>query len=700
MYHRYLEFPSQVRGGSVEPHWLADGNRFWYAEGHPEETAIWIVDPIAGTKRLLFDVDRLRRTLATTLGQVVPHLGLPFDGFTFENGEKAVRFDLGSELILDLDTYDVRRAPPLWEDELPPSERPGVPSPDGRWIATVRNYNLWLRSTEDGSEIQLTSDGVSDHEWQLGAAAWSPDGSTVAGMKIDSRQAPRIPLVDWLGPNEEVDWVRFPRRPGRPIARSELFFIDVRSGRRLRVDTGEGSDRRIFLLDWLPDGSHLPFLRMRDGDRTRVALVAADPVTGATRIVVTEEVRGVRFRTIGPYPGETPFTLLEDGRRFLWMSARTGWRHLYLYDIAGHLVRPLTRGEFPVERVVRVDETTGWVYFTARDDAERPYDTHLYRVSLQGEGLTRLTDAPGQHDIQFAPSGQFFLDTHSSVSRAPAVELRRADGELLRVLSAADVDALEELKWRPPEEFVVTTADGTTDLHGVLYKPFDFDPARKYPIIVHTGPAGRTFTDQEVVWAQAIAQLGFITFKVNVREQELSRRGGEFARVTGETIGHYEVPDYVAALEGLAADRPYMDLSRVGVLGLSYGGYHAIRAMLLAPDVFHVGVAVNAIADSYGHPNFSVLGPPADNRRAYEEASNLSLAGNLDGRLLLVHGTHDSSVPFSHAMKMVDALIREGKPYDLIIVPGWGHWISADEHVEQYLFDAYRRYFVEHLWPE
>jgi dipeptidyl aminopeptidase/acylaminoacyl peptidase len=325
-------------------------------------------------------------------------------------------------------------------------------------------------------------------------------------------------------------------------------------------------------------------------------------------------------------------------------------------------------------------------------------------VNLKGNGFTRLTEARGQHEIRIAPSRQFFLDTHSSVDRPPAVELRRADGELLQTLAIADVAGLEELLWTSPAEFVVKAADGKTDLYGVLYKPFDFDPGKQYPVILRSHRAERTFLgsgerETAPVWPQALAQLGFITFEVDVREPALSWRGGEFDRVTAGTIGRYEVSDYVATLTGLAAERPYMDLSRVGVFGGSYGGYHAIRALLQAPEVFHVGVAVAAITDSYGHPNFYVLGSPEGNEEAFEEASNLSLAGNLRGKLLLVHGTHDTSVPFSHAMKMADALTRAGKPYDLLVLPGWGHWYPDTEQWERYRLEAYRRYFEEHLNP-
>lgn len=654
MYHRYLDFSSYVKGGTVEPHWLADGSSFWYAEGEPENTVIWKVDPEANTRTRL---------------SVAP----------------------------DTPSAELERLAP----------RPGeVPSPDGRWIATVRDYNLWLKSTDDGTERQLTSDGIPDYEWSLGSSPlsgqdvmqWSPNGSMLAIKKSDYRQTPKVPLVNWLGPREEVDWAGFDRKPGQPIRRSELFLIGVPSGERVRVDVAEHPDQRIHLVQWLPDGSELLFFARRDY-HPDLALMAADARTGSARSILVEE-RPVRFRTSGPYPEETPLTLVENGKQFLWVSGRTGWRHLYLYDLAGNLIRPLTQGEFPVERVVRVDERTGWVYFTARDDATRPYDTHLYRVDLAGNGLTRLTESPGQHEIRFAPSGRFFLDTHSSVDRPPTVELRRADGTLLQTVATADVSALDELRYAPPEEFAVKAADGTTDLFGVLYKPFDFTPDRKYPVILFAfGREPRTFAPGLAAGPYSTAQLGFIVFWVNVREPALSWRGGEFDRVTAGTIGRYEVPDYVAALQGLAAERPYMDLSRVGVWGGSYGGYHAIRAMLQAPDHFHVGIAVAAITDAYGHPNFYLLGSPEENREAYEEASNLPLAGNLKGKLLLVHGTHDTSVPFSHVMRMVDALTRAGKPYDLIVLPGWGHWWPDTEAWERYRSEAYRRYFQEHLKP-
>jgi dipeptidyl aminopeptidase/acylaminoacyl peptidase len=403
------------------------------------------------------------------------------------------------------------------------------------------------------------------------------------------------------------------------------------------------------------------------------------------------------------------FTLLTDLRGFILRSERDGWNHLYLYDLDGNLIRRLTEGAWPVLRVVAVDEKGGWVYFIAQADAQRPYDTHLYRVDLEGKNFKQLTQAPGQHSpfrlrrrrkgIEFSPSKEFFLDTHSSVHRPPAVELRRADGTLLQILSKANIDALiSELKWRPPEEFVVKAADGETDLYGILYKPFDFNPNKKYPVI-EIIYAGSTYVPRTFVhgpWQQALAQLGFIVFIVDGRGT--GERGKEFRDLVYGKMGRYEIPDHVAALRQVAEPRPYMDFTRVGVFGYSWGGYFALRALLQAPEVYQVGVAGAPITDMAEHwGNELNLGPPQENKEGYEFASNIRLAGNLKGKLLLIHGTSDRAVPFSHTVKMLEALIQANKPYDLIVLPGVGHELTPE--TIKYFWAAVRRYFQEHLKP-
>jgi len=720
MYERYLKFPSLVKGDSIEPHWMVDGSCFWYAEGFPVNTVIYKVDPRSNTKTPLFDTARLRQALKPLLRHEPPYKGLPFDKFTFvDQDEQAVKFTVeDKEFILRHDTYKISRVPAVSEEDksrLVPQvvqkpywsadegEMMEILSPDRRWFALDRNHNLWLRSTHDGRIVQLTTDGIKDYEWDVSRTLWSPDSFKLAVFKYDYRELPKIPIVHYLKPREEVEWLYdFNRKAGERFEQNELFIVDILSKRQIHVDTGKEPDQWIFTLEWLPDGSELLFAR---ADRTlkKLDLMAANARTGITRVVLTETEKTTIQHIV-----ETSalFTLFEDAKRFIWISERHGWRHLYLYDLDGRIIQRLTEGDFPVVEVVAVDERAGWVYFTAHGDKQRPYDTHIYRVNLEGKGFTRLTEGIGQHDIQFAPSKEFFLDTHSSVARSPVVELRRANGTLLQTLTKANLDDLKELKWSPPEEFVVKAADGETDLYGVLYKPYDFDPKKKYPVIevIYGGPrvsvVPKTFTSHRAYFGQApaLAQLGFITFIVDARGTP--ERGKAFQDVAYGNLGRHEIPDHVAALKQVAEQRPYMDLSRVGIVGHSLGGYFALRALLLAPDVYHVGVASAPVVDT---PIFFweiYMGLPQDNREGYDHYSNLRLAGNLKGKLLLIHGTSDSIARISETMKMADALIRADKSFDLLVMPGQGHSLWRLGGSAPYWRQAIRRYFQENLTPE
>lgn len=714
MYHRYLEFASYVKGGSITPHWMADGSSFWYAEGAPANTVIWKVDPKAKTKTPLFDTARLRQALTEVLGYEPPYPGLPFDKFTFmDKGEKAINFTVeNKEFILQLDTYAVSRALGLSEEgesRLVPQVTPDpsswgdfteLLSPDRRWFVGVKDHNLYLRSTIDGRSVALTTDGIEDYWWDNRGAKWSPDSFRLATYKVDYRGAPKIPIVHYLKPREEVEGAAVNYfRHGERLPKTELFMVDILSKRAVRVDIGEEPDWWFDLTSgWRPDGSELLFLRMNIHGK-KLDLMAANPETGATRVVLTEAQK--TFVIWGDWPVfERLFTWVPNSKRFIWLSERDGWRHLYLYELDGTLIRRLTVAAFPVIKVVAVDEKAGWVYFTAHGDLQRPYDTHLYRVNLQGQGFARLTEATGQHEIQFAPSKEFFLDTHSTVARPPVVELRRSDGSLLQTMSKADIDGLsKELKWRSPEEFVVKAADGKTDLYGVLYKPHDFDPRKKYPVIeviyggAQVSEVPKAFTSYPYYrgLAPALAQLGFITFIVDARGTP--ERSKAFRDTVYGSWARHEIPDHLAALKQLAETRPYMDLSRVGIVGHSLGGYFTTRALLLYPDVYHVGVASAGPAEAAELGSF--IGPPETIKEGYEHPSNLRLAGNLKGKLLLIHGTSDNVAPVSETMKMVDALVRAGRPFDLLLLPEQGHSLWR----LPYWRDAVRRYFQEHLKP-
>ncbi|MFC2165328.1 DPP IV N-terminal domain-containing protein [Acidobacteriota bacterium] len=724
MYDKYLKFPSYVKGGTVSPHWMGDGNSFWYAEGAPENTVIYKVDPEANSRVPLFDVERLRKALTPLLGHEPPHKGLPFADFTFTR-ENTVQFSAENKLFMcQFDSYDMKLVPPpspeekarftpkrfFREGHLLPRRMSGIDvlSPGRRWFATIKDYNLWLRSTDNGRNEQITTCGTQGFEWDVEGIKWkpwSPDGQKIAVFKHDYRKVFKAPVVHRLKTNEEIEWMYVVKSDG-PLRRAELYIVDILSKKQVRVDVGDETDKYFTIVGWLPDGSELIFARF---DRTfkKVELMAADPKTGTVRIILNEsQPTFIRIQHAVVYYNRVGCTLLSDGQRFIWMSERDGWNHLYLYDLNGKLIRRLTEGNFPVLDVTTLDETEGWIYFTAHAE-ERVYDTHLYRINFEGQGFMRLTEAPGQHSARgniFSPSKKFFIDQHSSVDRPPSAEVRKTDGTLLQVLSKANIDGLKDLKWSAPEEFVAKAADQKTDLHGVLYKPFDFDPNKKYPVIesIYGGPQGanvpRIFLGgsgfPNRYYPLALAQLGYIVFVVDGRGTP--GRSKAFQDVVYGSFGRHEIPDHLAVLKQLCAERPYMDLGRVGICGYSWGGTFTVRALTLAPDVYKVGVAGAGGYDFYSLNMYEpYLDMPKDNKEAYDYGSSLWLADKLVGKVLFIVGTDDLAM--SDTYKMIDALIKAGKPYDLILLPEQSHGIfgvSATYYVE-----AVKRYFCTHLPP-
>lgn len=719
IYRRYREFPSLVVGGSVTAHWMADGSSFWYAEGAPAETVIYRVDPDENERTELFDTARLRTALARVLRHEPPYRGLPFDTFTLIEEEAKARFTVeGQDFVVDLDSYEIEKARRPSEAEklrsTPQFVRKGFtdgssdvmehPSPDGRFFLTERGDDLWLRSSADGRGEPLTDDGESDFAWSLGNSAWAPSGTRLAAWKTDTRGIPKLPLIHWLKVTEEVEWTRPYIKTGGRMGRSECYIVDVASKGRVRVE-GIEPEHHYYAHGFRRDGSELVVFRV-DRAFKRLDVLAADAGTGESRVVLTETqptfIEGLRFLLVW----RDLMTPLEDGERFLWLSERDGFRHVYLYDYDGRLIRQLTEGEYPVLRVAAVDEDEGWVYFEANGDRGHPYDTHLYRVRLESPGAPeRLTEARGEHEVQISPSKAYFVDTHSTVERPPRAELRTAAGELVRVLSEAEVEGLrEELRWSPPETFVVKADDGETDLHGVLYKPWDFDPENRYPVLdsIYNGPfvtwAPQSFVDGRGMAAQAMAQLGYVVMIVDGRGTP--ERGKAFQDVVYRNFGRHEIPDHAAALKQVATARPYMDLGRVGIYGGSWGGYMTIRALLLAPDVYHVGVATNSVSDLEDHAAISIegyMGLLHENPEGYAYASSLKMADRLAGKLYLIHGTSDVNAPFSATMRMAEALIRANKPFDLLAMPGQSHWFTGA--AAEYADEARRRYFEEHLKP-
>ena len=720
IYRRARDMSSLVKGGAITPRWMADGSSFWYAEGAPDDTVIYRFDPATRTKTPLFDTARLRTALMPVVGHELPYRGLPFETFTFLDQERRVKFAVdGEEYVMPLATYSITRlTPPSRQEQARSAPRVvrtdivgpdtlEMLSPDGRWLLGEKDFNLYVRSTYDGREVPLTTDGVEYLEWRIGnmdnnrtsTAKWSRDSSRIGVLKRDDREVWKVPVLNQLKQNDEVFY--FPRaKAGGRFPLTELHVIDVRSGVRVKAQLPDDHDRYLVMIGWLPDGSELLFTHM-SRDMKKLQIMGMNPVTGAVRTLV-EETQATFIKGLNRFPAwdRDLVTLIDGGKQFIFISERDGWDHLYLYSIDGTFVRRLTSGAFPVMQVQAVDMKGGWIYFTAHGEPQL-YDTHLYRVGLDGKGFTRLTEGEGIHAALISPSMSYFVDSHSSLSRPPRVDVRTTDGKQVETLATADISALNALGFKPPEEFILKAADGKTDLYGAIYKPHDFDPAKRYPVVEHiyAGPI-TTWVPRGYMRArarqQAVAELGFVVVLLDGRGG--TDRGKAFQDVVYGNFGKHEIPEHVAALKQVAATRPYMDMSRVGVIGGSYGGYFAIKALLAAPDVYHVGVAYAPVIDPENNTAVSIepyMNLPQNNRAGYAAGSLLPLAGNLQGRLLIIHGTWDLEAHYSGTMKMSEAFIRAGRFFDLVVLPGATH--GTNGLTDQYLYDAEANYLVKHL---
>jgi dipeptidyl aminopeptidase/acylaminoacyl peptidase len=566
------------------------------------------------------------------------------------------------------------------------------------WTAQSANNDLVVSDTAGATRLKLP--GAQNYGWGVPPNAWSRDGRLFVALRRDVREIHRVPIVDYSSAVERVTYAPYPKA-GTPLPVEELHVIDpaAAAARPVQLDT---RDAYIWFLGWRRTVSEALVLRMsRTGKRLDLFAIEA---TGATRLLAYDErpatfVAALDFSTTDWPLQVTP---LPDESGFLWMSERDGWRHVYHYGYDGALKKKVTSGAFPVRRVAHVDSARRQIYVIASGDSARPYDRHVYRVGLDGTGFTALTTAPGQHEPVFSSAGSFFVDSYSSLAQPHTVELRGTDGTLIKRLGQASTAPLEAVGYTPPEPFRVKAVDGTTDLYGVLYRPTDFDSTKRYPIVdyIYAGPF---LTVHQTTYAPAtamhriaasLAQMGFVVAMLDARGTP--GRDKAFQDANYGRIGEIEIPDHVSALRELAQSRPYVDTTRAGIVGHSWGGYFALRGMLTAPDFFKVGYA-GAPGDlteaaSINEPNMGLL---TSNHAGYDAGSNIGRASALRGRLKIMHGTSDVMAPLSTTMRMAQALIEANKTFDLLVMPGQPH--GPQDAAGRYYREDVRRFMATHL---
>lgn len=584
-----------------------------------------------------------------------------------------------------------RRRPP----EAASRPEPSGLSPDGRCRVTLKNHNLWISEPPDAEPVPLSTDGSAEDAYT--EFHWSPDSRRIVAVKTRPAQEHKVTIVE-SSPADQVQ----PRvhtfdylKPGDRIAhpRPVLFHVPERRQIPIRDDLFP-NPWSIHGFRWKGDSSEFTFEYNQRGHQV-LRVIAVNAETGEARAVVDET-----SRTFIDYAGKHFLHYLDGTGELLWMSERDGWNHLYLYDVAGGKVKnQVTRGEWVVRGVDRVDEQERVVWFRLSGfyPGQDPYYVHYARIGLDGSGLTLLTEGDGTHTLSYSPDGRFYLDTYSRVDMPPVTELRRtSDGKLLCVLERGDASELLKTGWKLPERFCAKGRDGVTDIYGVIYRPTNFRPSRKYPVVeaIYAGPHS---SHVPKAWssfhgAQEIAELGFIV--VQIDGMGTSNRSKAFHDVCWQNLRDAGLPDRIAWMKAAARTRPFMDLTRVGIYGGSAGGQNALAALLFHPEFYKVGVADCGCHDNRMDKiwwNELWMGWPVGPH--YAENSNVTHAAKLQGKLLLMVGEMDTNVDPASTMQVVNTLIKADKDFDLLVMPGVGHGAAGTPYGKRRLKD----FLVRHL---
>ncbi|MEZ5937886.1 MAG: DPP IV N-terminal domain-containing protein [Hyphomonadaceae bacterium] len=561
-----------------------------------------------------------------------------------------------------------------------------VISPDGKKRAFSHDMNVWIAPVDKhGASVAVTTDGGPETRIRNGVGSyvyleefdvtspvwWSPDSRKLAWMRYDETRVEDYFLqIDQTGTFSKIHTQAYPH-PGRPNPVADLMVRDFDSGQTMRMDVREGETgdnavgHYVWSARWSADGSELLTLRADRLQKT-FDLAACSVTTGACRSVVREQ------RPQSWAQGDAPL-FLKDGKRFIWKSERTDFANLYLYDLSGRLITPLTQHNYDVEKVLEVDEGRGEVWYLARS-GDNHMKLQLHRVKLDGTGDVRVTDPAFHHTVYLSPDHRYLVDVAQTHDAAPMSRLLNRNGKVLSTIAKSDVSAAEDKGLRPAEMFTFMSADGRTPLQGMIQFPANFDPAKKYPALlsVYGGPStnGASEAYQK---PDELAQYGFVVVKLDARTAK--GKGRVTLDEAYQQLGVVEIDDFAAGLRALR-ERPWFDADRVGVFGTSYGGFVSALLILRYPDVVQAAVANSPVTDFRLYDSAYTerfLGLPARSPEAYDNTSAIKRAGALHGDLMIYYGTADDNVHPKNALQLIAALQKAGKSFDVMVGPDRGH---------------------------
>jgi dipeptidyl aminopeptidase/acylaminoacyl peptidase len=706
------------------PVWQESSDSFVYRKAVEGGHEFFLVDAAAQTKQPAFDHDKLAAALSSASGETYKAATLPFPRFRFVADRSAIDFIVnGVRWHCDLHAWTCASPGALhpgdneYEGDDDYDDTPRAmndphktrASPDGNWLAWVENYNIRIGSKDGKEKVTLSQDGSEDNYYAFHTIVWSPDSKYLVAYRIRPGYRRLVHYVESSPASQlqpEYSSMVYPKA-GDVLALPQPVLFDVSARQEIRIDNGLFPNPfDLSSAEWWKDSRGFTFEYNQRGHQL-YRVIDVDAKTGTARALISEDSKTfVDYRPLVMDQFDTGKEFrhdVADGKEIIWASERDGWEHLYLLNgKTGEIENQITKGPWVVRAVNRVDDDKRQIWFEASgmNSDEDPYFVHAYRINFDGTGLTPLTPAATNHRVEFSSDGKYYVDLQSRIDLAPVMTLYATEGNKeLMTVEQADISKLQAAGWHSPEVFKTKGRDGTTDIWGVIYRPANFDPKKKYPVIedIYAGPQGSFVPKSFTARIEPLTQLGFVV--VQMDGMGTNNRSKAFHEVAWHNLKDAGFADRILWHKAVATKYPWYDISRVGIFGTSAGGQSAMGALLFHPEFYKVAVSNSGCHDNRMDKiwwNEQWMGWPIGPQ--YSESSNVDNAWRLQGKLMLVMGEMDKNVDPSSTMQVVDRLIKANKTFSLLVVPGAGHGtrgINAD-YTERNL-DSY---FVHNLLDE